>query len=334
MIRLFRLPDMFILRKRAPEGVAFDLRRLLLDAPSPMRAALVGYLTRHHMGAITCVHEGTPEGRRPGGLIQALPREDRTEWDLAFLVPSLDRHQGAGAVWRELLTHLTVLGAQHGVLRIYVRSSEDAEAEDIFRQAGYKVVAREEVYVLTKRPAPAPLPRGLRRASSRDVPGLEDLSCHALPQAVQQVRGLMAPWQGGWRRAPWSSVLATDYVWAEKDKILAHLALRSTARGHWLEVAMRPERRADTLPHIKHMLTLAQSSASTPIYCPVPDYGVGLGWLLRTLGFESYARQVLLVVHTAPRIRVRQKIRLMGLERSVDAGTPIGRASRTGWPAD
>lgn len=242
--------------------------------------------------------------------------------------------QGAGAVWRELLTHLTVLGAQHGVLRIYVRSSEDAEAEDIFRQAGYKVVAREEVYVLTKRPAPAPLPRGLRRASSRDVPGLEDLSCHALPQAVQQVRGLMAPWQGGWRRAPWSSVLATDYVWAEKDKILAHLALRSTARGHWLEVAMRPERRADTLPHIKHMLTLAQSSASTPIYCPVPDYGVGLGWLLRTLGFESYARQVLLVVHTAPRIRVRQKIRLMGLERSVDAGTPIGRASRTGWPAD
>ena len=93
-----------------------------------------------------------------------------------------------------------------------------------------------------------------------------------------------------------------QYVWADKGRLLACLCLTKTAQGSWLDVLTRPEQRGELLPHLHYVLTRAAPSAQAPVYCPVPDYAVGLSWLLRTLGFESYTRQVLLVAHTVTRV--------------------------------
>ncbi|MBC7238813.1 MAG: hypothetical protein H5T71_01775, partial [Chloroflexi bacterium] len=52
------------------------------------------------------------------------------------------------------------------------------------------------------------------------------------------------------------------------------------------------------------------------------DYGVGLAWVRRTLGFESYHRQVLMVAHTMARARVRRPLLAARME---DISTSIGR---------
>jgi len=328
VIRLFGLRDVLMVKQLQSQGVAFDLRRLLLHSSPPLYSALSGYLTHYNLGTITCVHEGTKEGKNLKGFAQVWPRADQAEWDIVFLSPSLERHENAADLWYRLLTYLTILGAEQGILRIYARSSEDAEAEDIFRQAGFTVIAREEVFALRREPAAAPRPSGLRLLAPQDGRALEELYRQAVPQLVQQAEGLPSHSGLAHYRLPLGSRRGQEYVWAEEGKIIAYMGWYSSPRGCWLEIVARPEHRANTPPCIKHILTLMGCSETMPVYCPVPDYDVGLGWLLRTLGFESCTRQVLLVVHTAARVPVRRKIMVAGLERSVNVHTSVGNLSQ------
>ncbi|MBC7315001.1 MAG: hypothetical protein H5T70_01075, partial [Chloroflexi bacterium] len=117
-----------------------------------------------------------------------------------------------------------------------------------------------------------------------------------------------------------------EYIWAEKGRALAHFWLCGSPRGYWLEMVVRPERRAESLPYLRYLLTRVQCSDVKPIYASVPDYGVGLAWVLRTLGFESYHRQVLMVAHTMARARVRRPLLAARME---DISTSIGRVPST-----
>jgi hypothetical protein len=260
------------------------------------------------------------------GFAQVWPRADHTEWDLAFLSPSLDHGDGATRIWQRLLNHLIITGAERGVLRVYARLSEDSEAEEVLRQVGFTVVSREEVFVLTQLPGPAPLPKGLRRVDRDDRPALDTFYCQVIPHMLHRADGpcanscaSMAP-----HRMMISFVSTEEFVWTEKGKIIAYLGLHSSPKGYWLDVVVRPEYRADLLPYIKYVLTLTECSPTMPVYSPVFDYSVGLGWLLRTLGFESFTRQVLLVAHTMACIPIRRQVMIRALERGIDVGTSVG----------
>jgi len=244
------------------------------------------------------------------------------------MAPQLSSPQDA-ALWRRQLSALVLLGAERGILRINARSSEDAQIEDALRQAGFTVISREEVFAGFSEPSPCSQPTGLRPSGPQDRWALGELYRQAVPQIVRRAEGLpsrqISPPYGS---LPVSGLTA-EYVWVDEGRIVAYLGLCSSPKGNWLEVVSLPECRAETLPYVKYMLTLVRSPAGMPTYCPVPDYAAGLGWVLRALGFEPYARQVLLVAHTAARVPVRRKVRVMGLEGSADARTPVGQV-RTG----
>lgn len=329
MIRLFGLRDVLMVKQLQPQGVAFDLRWLLLHSTPPLHSALAGYLTHYNLGTITCVHEGnSKEGRNLKGFAQVWPRPAQAEWDLVFLSPALERHERAADLWYRLLTYLSILGAEQGILRIYARCAEDAEAEDIFRQAGFTVVVREELFALRREPAAAPRPGNLRPLSAQDLRAVEELYRQAVPQLVQQVEGRPPAIGLARYRLPLGSRRGQEYLWIEEGKVLAYMGWYSSPKGSWLEVVARPEYRANALPGIKYVLSLTGCSETMPIYCPVPDYDVGLGWLLRTLGFEPCGRQVLLVRHTAARVPVRHRLVVPGLERGVNVHTSVGNLSR------
>jgi len=211
-------------------------------------------------------------------------------------------------------------------LRIYARAAEDSDIEGVLRRVGFTVISREEVFGLSQRdePAPSPQPAGLRPATPQDDWALGELYRQAVPQLVRRTEELP------FRRfaTPGSGLAALgpigEYVWVERDRIITYLGLCSSPKSHWLEVVVLPERHVDTLPYIRYMLTLSDRSPLVPVYCPVPDYGAGLGWVLRRLGFEAYARQVLLVAHTAARAPARRQVRGLSLERSAEMHTPVG----------
>ena len=305
--------------------MGFDLKRLLLFSQSPTQSALLGYLTHDHLGAITSLHTSA-RGDPPRGFAQVHPRPDRREWDLGFLCPSLDHHSDAARLWLDLLKHVIVRGAQLHVNRVYARSSEDAEAEDILRQAGFSVILREEVFALSAPASPAARPKGLRLLDDQDGPALGRLCCHAEPRLPQAAQGLSLRSNCPPPLLLTRAVTSTEHVWMAKDEALAYLRLMQSPSGFWLDIVVRPERRAELLPHIKYVLTLTDCSPATPVYCPVPDYGVGLGWLLRTVGFETFARQVLLVAHTLARASVRRPLMIPSLEGSIDVSAPVGPA--------
>jgi len=316
--RGFGLRDVIMIKQLQPQGVAFDLRRLLLHTSTPMLSALLGYVTRHHMGAITRIHE-VSQAKNLRGFVQVWPGSDRQKWDLAFLSPSLDGQREAPDIWRHLLTDLIIFAAEHGVLRIYARAPERASVEDTLRQVGFTMVTREEVFALTHPPVAAPLPKGLRRVGWEDQWILDELYHQVTPPLVQQAEGRGQHWYLKPHRT------CDQFIWIQEGQAIAYLKICATLKGHWLDIMVRPEYRADILPHIKYVLTLTHCSPSMPVYCPLADYCAGLSWLLRMLGFESFRQQALLVAHTVSRVPVRRPIVIPGLERSVDVRTTIER---------
>ncbi len=324
MIRSFGLRDVPALRRLQSRGVAFDLRRSLLYAPSPVAVAALGHLTRFHLGAMTFGY--VPAGRVAQGAAQVWPRAVCDEWDLSFLAPALAHDSAAAQAWQQMLSQLILQGAQQGVQRIYVRLAEDAEAEDALRQAGFTTVAREEVFVVSRPSAPAPLPRGLRRIDRHDRPALAAFYREVVPHLVQQAEGYSPHWGATepLLRRLTSFVSTQEFIWLERGRILAYLGLSGSSQGYWLETIVRPENRAEVLPYIRHVLTLADCTPATPVYSPVSDYSVGLGWLFRTLGFETFARQVLMVAHTLARAPVRRPLFIHSLEGGVDVGPQVG----------
>jgi len=330
VIRPFGLRDLATIKQLEPLGLAFDLRRTLLDATVPSQAALWGYLTRSHLGALTCIHEDKQDRSQLKGFAQVWPGGDRCTWELAYLAPSLDYHQRVPEIWQRLLSHLLILGAQQGKRHIYARLAEDAEAETILRQAGFNVISREEVFVLSQEVSPAPQPKGLRPVTGDDLGPLQEFYGQVMPPVVQATQGFPAHWLASTQRHLWRAGAVNEFIWSEKGKVVAYLGLSGSARGAWLEVFVRPEYRGDVLPHIRYVLALSGCSATRPVYCPIPDHTVGLGWLLRTLGFSSYVRQVVLVAHNYGRVPVRQKMVVAGLERTVDVGRSVGHAYHVG----
>lgn len=330
MIRLFGLRDVVKMGQLQSQGLSFDLRRNLLYPPSPVRAAIVASLSQFHAGGLTAVHVTSADDDGAEAFAQVWSDASRTAWDLTFLAPSLEFAPQAVDAWQQLLTHLMVLGAQQGISRIRARTNEDPETEHALRRAGLTLVSREEVFACSQQLPPAPLPKGLRRATRRDRYSLEELYRKAVPLLVGQVEGFPAAARGSLARL--SVVSFEDYVWAEKGRLVAHIGLWSGPRAYWLDVLVHPEYRADVLPYVRFVLTRTESRATRPVYCPVSDYGVGLGWLLRTIGFTPYARQSLLVGHTASRVPVRERVLARGLESGVKVGTPLGSACESLQP--
>ncbi|MBN1402128.1 MAG: hypothetical protein JXA74_14905 [Anaerolineae bacterium] len=309
------------LRQLQPRGTAFDLKRLVLTASSPAGSALRAYFTHNHLGTPTYVRDDlVTDGR---GFVQVKPRPNGVEWDLLYIAPSLDDHKDVASIWHGLLGYLIILAGQQGVLRIYARSPEDAEIESVLRSAGFSILAREEVFVLSVPATPAPHPKGMRRAGGRDREALICLCQRAMPSLVRKAELSSGDWCQAvtprLRRQMGRVRRVDEFICMAKGQMIAYLSMRESSSGYWLEVIVHPEYRGDVLPYVRYILTLAECSPSKPLYCGVPDFGVGLGWILRTLAFEPYARQALLVAHTVARVPVRPAVVIPGLEGGVES---------------
>ncbi len=320
VIRPFGLRDAWAIKHLQSRGVRFDLRRVL-DAPSPTRSALLALWTRHHLGAPTLVYYGAKRSDVRGFVQLEVQRGGQT-WDLAYLAPSLEEQEDAPYIWQELITQAILMAAEHQVLRVYARPPQDSEIEQLLRRAGFALVTREEIYVLSEPPTPLAQPRGLRQADREDSWALGELYRKAMPPLVYQAQETIR--LEGLGRVPLLNNKHMDYVWTERGEIVAHLSLVSHPRGYWIECAVLPSYRSELLPHISYLLSLTDCSPVQPVYFAVPSYDVGLGWLLRTLGFGSFGEQLVMVAHTAKRVRVSRPVVGTAFESTVDVATPLG----------
>ncbi len=325
MIRPFGLYDILTVRHLQRRSVPLDLRRQVLYRDAPARAALIGYLTQHRLGPLTWIYSGADGAGAGGAFAQVWPIADRPDWNLSRLAPALDENEGAEAIWREMLRGLVRKAADSGIYRIVTRVEEGASAEYVLRRSGFVATTRQELFMLPAAPGPVPCPKHLVPAAPRHDWALGELYRQVVPRFVQEAEASFCHACASPRRHSLGGEAVQEYVWQDEERVNAYLAVSASARGAWVEFLVRPEYRADILPHIRYVIGTLRSP-ERPIYCPVPDYDVGVGWLLRTLGFQTVGRQAHMVMHVAARVPVRRPLLVTGLEGSVDIRTPVGTA--------
>jgi hypothetical protein len=322
VIRPFGLRDVLTIRHLQTLGASFDLKRRLLSSLNPARSAVLGLVSGHRMGARTLVHTGPSGNAEPLAFIQLIPREDGSAWDVVALAPGLDAefpYNGLtpAGLWQDLLVYAILAAAQQNVARIYAQSPCGDESEMLLRRTGFTVVGCEEVFALAAESPAMPLPAGFRPVQDSDAWMLDQLYRGVIPPLVYR-----AQWEGAGEASP-AQLSAGEgregFVWAEDATLQAHLSVESSPRGHWIDCVVRPERRAELLPHIRYLLHLIGVSPTRPVYFCVPDYAVGLAWLLRTLGFATRGRQQVMVAHTVSRVPVARPIVVEGLKGQPDA---------------
>ncbi len=324
MIRLFGLRDVLLVKRLQEESVALDVQRHILYPTIPSRSALVGLLTAHHLGPMTWVRD-VPRGS-PGveGFVQVRTSLSGSDWYLTTVAPSLTKDADAESTWRDLLASLGQQAAEYRVLRILATVPEDSESERVLRCAGYLVSRRAEVFCLDHRPEPVRLPTGLYAAGSRDEWAVRELCRQVIPARVREAEISIPGQNDAFPGDSLTGGYVDGYAWSQRERLNAYFALHTAPRGYWLRILVRPECRADVMPHLQYILSNSHASRETPVYCPVPDYVVGVGWVLRALGFESVGRQVCLVQHVAERASTRRVVAVSGLEGSVDVRASVG----------
>lgn len=315
MIRPFSLWDAPNVRHLQTRGTAFDLKRRLLSTQNPTRSAVLGLVSGHHIGARTLVYtQGT--GSDPVAFVQLLPREDGSSWDVVCIAPTLDESPQSACLWQELLSQAIITAAEQRVARIYARAPLSGDSAMVLRRSGFTMVGCEEIFASSAAQPASSMPAGLRPVAENDAWSLDELRRKVIPPLVYQAQWF-APEEAA-LGSPAIGAAQGGYVWIDEGSIVAHLSLDSTARGHWIECIVRPERRGDLLPYLRYLLYIANSDDHQPVYVSVPDYTIGLGWLVRTLGFESYGRQQVMVAHTVSRVTVSRPAVVHGLEGRVD----------------
>ncbi len=329
MIRPFGLHDLIVMRQLQRQSVPLDLRRQVLYRGAPAREALVGYLTQHRLGPLTWIMDDEDRVAGARAFAQVWPVPDRPDWNLVTIAPALDSEEQSEGVWREVLRGLVPRAAECGVFRIVSRVEEGSEMERVLHASGYVATTRQELFRLDGIPGEFPCPRGLQPALPRHDWALGELYCQVVPRSVQEAEASFSHACASPRRYLLSGESVREYVWQDADRVSAYLAVSLAPRGLWMEILVHPDYRADIVPHIRHVIGDIQDEASRPIYCAVPDYAVGIGWLLRTLGFQATGRQAHMVQHVAARVPVRRPLMVGGLDGSVDIRTPVGTAHGT-----
>jgi hypothetical protein len=315
VIRPFGLRDAPVVKHLQTQSAAFDFKRCSLSTPNPTRSAVLGLVSRHHIGAHTLVHTGAA-GSEPIAFVQLLPREDGLTWDVACIAPALEGDPAAACLWQDLLASSMLTAAEQGVMRICARLLVDGDSALVLRRSGFASVGYEEIFASSAKQTAVQMPPGLRHVTNDDAWALGELRRQVIPPLVYQAQWFTP--EEAVSTAITSGASHVAMIWIDQGQIIAHLSLESTARARWVECIVRPERRGDLLPYLRFVLHVADGEGGRPVFVVVPDFGVGVGWLLRTLGYESVGRQQVMVAHTVSRVTVSRPVVAHGLEGRVD----------------
>ncbi len=310
MARSLTLNDLRAIRALQPLGIELDFERARLWPHTALGAALSARLPFNEIGADTIVVYPNV-GKGPAlGMIQTRMRKNRPEADICFIAPALDARPDAVTVWYRLLSEVTNQLCEQGCQRIYAQVPSDNGAEEVFRQSGFTVYAREDVYVLTaeriKTFSASTGPRVVRRQRRRDAWNLLRLYTAATPRPVQQAEGMISS-EGRMGKLDdlWEQANGTGYVLEAKNDVSLMGAVRLT-RGrsaHWLRFYLHPQARSEAGELVCGALTLVRSGHPRPVYCGVREYEGGVRNLLEDGGFEFVFKRSLLVKHTTVRVK-------------------------------
>jgi len=307
-----------------------DLESALLGEYSSLRLALLAYLFHPGVGAFTCVLDSGGLKRCEKGFVQVRNRPGCSEWDVVCIAPVLDEVGDALTIWYKLLTGISLIAAEEGILRLFSRPVRDDLVEGALGQAGFNVYAREMIYrigdssVLTGRRG-----EGWRPVSDDDRGELSHLYRSVTPHLVQQAEG-RHPQEGNGSLFGQLGFPGEEAYVLNRDRLDAYLRLRGGSNGYWIQLLVRDSEDSDMAQLVSEGLGLLAGRPPLPVYWAVRGYQGYLPTLLRGEGFEPVATRSLMVKHTTARVKVKRRKLVSALDKGIKV-TP--RVSPSGGAA-
>ncbi len=324
MIRPFGIGDVLLVNKLQKKGTRLGLEGALTRPYSPLSATLTAFLPSQAGGVSTFVCDGVERGRRLLGFAQMRERPGRPEGEVLYLSPALSSDEDASLIWARLLAYMCANAGERGLQRVFAATVEPGDEIGIFRQVGFTIYTREDVFRLERSPnhSPAASDASIRPRQARDNLGIKRLHAAIAPRLVQQAEDPTQEQESDWLNGWLTGDKDREYVLEEDAEITGYLRVSRGSAGHWLRILLHPNSydRAEAL--IEHGLAAVRESTSTPVYCSVREYQGGLRVPLEEKGFQPFARQALLVKHTTVWVKEPLKKLVPVLEKRVEVSTP------------
>jgi hypothetical protein len=306
--------DLRAIYELASHGMELDFERERLSAQSPLTDMLAARVSFGNLGAETFVLYSNGRRHRPLGVVQVRLRKNRPEAEIVFISPSLDRDQDAVTTWYRLLAEATNGAGELGCQRIYAQlpvhkdGHRHSGAEEVFRQAGFSVYAREEIYYLSAGGASALRARvnqaTLRRQRKRDAWNILRLYSAITPRPVQLAEGMLNT-EGVLAHIEewWDQARGTGYVF-ERDNVVQGVVRITRGRlASWLRLHLHPQAAGLADEMLAEAVWTATRARNRPIYAAVRDYESGVRGALEAAGFEWVSERSLMVKHTTARVK-------------------------------
>jgi len=340
LIRNLHFSDFLKLGQMHQAEVGLNLPNAIMSPPSPLTAALLQQLPVQHQSSSVYIYE---EGRKPSAFLQARTRHRREEWEVISLgtigavfsslespqiedekldneTPETITEEAAeekqeqpldlNNAWLQLIEHTISEAGEKGVQRIYARLSTESAELGLFTSSGFHAYTHESLYMLdyrTKAKKPADLHLNPQR--KRNLWDIQRLYDAVTPNPVMHAEQLRSDsWDisrnyfpGAGRETGW--VLSEE----QSERAGAYIRITSYRNKHLLRI-MNVDLPRERLPELfLYALACLKAGEDTQVFCAVRDYETEQETVLEELGFKYFARQAVLVKHTAHLIKVSEK---------------------------
>ncbi|MBI4674232.1 MAG: hypothetical protein HY741_21520 [Chloroflexi bacterium] len=307
------LSDLRALAELGSQGVELDFERLRLFGVSPLTDALASHMSFGNMGAETFVLYANGRKQRALGVIQARTRKNRPEADLTFIAPSLDQDPDAVTTWYRLLAEATKGLGELGCQRIYATVPAGNSVEEVFRQAGFSVFTRDQVYLLdvpavnafqSAQPAYKSDSTTLRRMRKRDAWNILRLYTAITPRNVQYAEAILVT-EGATGKLEdwWENANGTSYVLEHNNTLTGVIRVTRGRLAAWVRLHLAPQAGAFADEVVAAAIGLVSKTRVRPIYVAVRDYEGGIRGALQAAGFAQHTERSHMVKHTTVRVR-------------------------------
>ena len=326
LIEPFGFSQLWLLKKLEKRGTVFGLQNALTRPTSPFWRAVSSYVSVHEPGVRTYFAQVDTETGYIWGVAQACESSHRPAAEIIYLAPSLSTDPAARNLWGQLLSRVCKQAGEQGIQRVFAGIHWDTEEMDALQEEGFIIYAREEILRLHGIPSTGRTftLNGVRRLEDGDENRLIELYMAVTPRRVQWAEGQNVPLS--WSMITTRGVLRGEeaYVFEEKEgkAVSALLHILPGKAGHWLEIIVAPDSTAGVDDLLDFGLERISGWTTRPVYAAVREYQGGVLPVLYAKGFESYARQAVMVKNTAVWVKDPLQSRIPGAEKRVGPSAP------------
>lgn len=292
--RTFQLSDLPLVHRLKSRGISLDSQTYLARGLHTIGDAALSRVPLADLGTPTIVARYA--SARVFGQYRHQPGNSHAH--IVFIAPALTNGTSdtLTSAWFHLLNALAAAAARSGAQIIQAEVAENSVVFETLRQAGYAPYAQQDIWRRNPQPPPA---CGhlvvLHHATDQDMPAIRHLHARAVPRLAQQADPAPPP----------------DGLITYRDgQACSYLAISEGNRGIYLRPYLHLPSANDGAQggdYAREVLSAALNVLShasrVPVYCCVRGYQSWLGSSLQELGFSPWARQTVMVKHTAAHVK-------------------------------